>query len=253
MSETPFIEARPRKLDRLFWGRYFSLMLKRHFAHGYMFGEQHLLGAKSATDGIPTIVVSTHASWWDAAVAMSLAWGRHSLDMDGMMEYKQLTRYRFFSRLGIFSVVREDASSAMRSLRYGAGRIRDSNRMLWMYPQGELIHQDVARIECEPGIGILSHLVGTCRILPVAMRYELLREQRPACWVRFDEPLVIESGAPIRHVQAICSDALTNVRDSLRSDAMRERHDGYESFISGRLSMEKRFDALLGRRPYTER
>lgn len=253
MSETPFIEARPRKLDRLFWGQYFTLTLRRHFSRGYLAGEQHLLGASSATDGIPTVIVSTHASWWDAAVAMSLAWGRHSLDMDGMMEYRQLSRYRFFSRLGLFSVIREDAASAMKSLRYGASRIRGSNRMLWMYPQGELIHQDVDRIECEPGIGILAHLVGTCRILPVAMRYELLREQRPACWVRFAKPLVIDPGTPIRNAQALCCDALTQVRDSLRSDAMGERQDGYESFIKGRMSMEKRFDALLGRRPYTER
>ncbi|MFN6134794.1 MAG: hypothetical protein ACK475_00755, partial [Bacteroidota bacterium] len=84
-------------------------------------------------------------------------------------------------------------------------------------------------------------------------RYELLREQRPACWVRFAKPLVIDSGTPIRNAQALCCDALTQVRDSLRSDAMGERQDGYESFIKGRMSMEKRFDALLGRRPYTER
>ena len=250
MTETPFIEAQPRKLDRLFWGRYFALTLKRHFSRCYVAGEHYLQGAKHSTDRIPTIVISTHASWWDAAMAITLAFGRNRLDMDGMMEYKQLSRYRFFSKLGIFSVVREDASSAMQSLRYGASRIRNSNRILWMYPQGRLIHQDVDRIECEPGIGILTHLVGACRILPVAMRYELLREQRPIGWVRFAEPVTVGPGTPIRQVQATCSDALTTIRDSLRIDAMNEQHHSYETFVQGRMSMEKRFDALLGRQPY---
>ncbi|MBU3700361.1 MAG: hypothetical protein FGM33_10210 [Candidatus Kapabacteria bacterium] len=249
MTDKPFIEARPRALDRFFWGRYFNFTLRRHFSRGFIAGEEHLESVKDAVDGIPTIIVSTHGSWWDAAAAITIAFCRHSLDMDGMMEYRQLSRYRFFSRLGIFSVIREDAKSAMKSLRYAAGRIRGTNRILWMYPQGELIHQDVDRIDCEPGVGILTHLVGPCRILPVAMRYEMLREQRPACWVRFDKSLVIEPSTPIRHVQAICSEALTSVRDVLRADAMSERHEHYETFVRGPLSMEKRFDALLGRRP----
>lgn len=249
MSDQPFIPARPRALDRRFWGAYFSWTLRRHFSAGYIAGEHHLLQLRGNDDNVPTIVASTHASWWDAAVAMSLAFSRHRLDTDGMMEYRQLQRYRFFSRLGIFSVIREDPKSAISTLRYAASRLINTSRMLWMYPQGTLIHQDVPSIDCEPGIGILTRMVGRCRILPVAMRYELLREQRPVCWVRFGEPLAIEHETPIRTVQSICSGSLTDLRDELRVDAMSERHDPYERFITGQRSMEKRFDALLGRKP----
>ncbi|MBU3679854.1 MAG: hypothetical protein FGM32_09660 [Candidatus Kapabacteria bacterium] len=249
MSTQPFIPARPRTLDRRFWGAYFSWTLRRHFSAGYIAGEHHLVTLSRGSDNIPTIVASTHASWWDAAVAMSLAFSRHRLDTDGMMEYRQLHRYRFFSRLGMFSVIREDPNSAMKSLRYAGSRLSNSNRMLWMYPQGTLIHQDIESIHCEPGIGILTRMLGQCRILPVAMRYELLREQRPACWVRFGEPLDIDAGTPIRTVQGMISESLTVVRDTLRTDAMNESHTSYDRFITGRRSMEKRFDALLGRQP----
>lgn len=247
MSDQPFIPARPRALDRRFWGAYFSWTLRRHFSTGYIAGEHHLLQLNDNDDNVPTIVASTHASWWDAAVAMSLAFSRHRLDTDGMMEYRQLHRYRFFSRLGMFSVIREDPQSAMSTLRYAASRLTNTNRMLWMYPQGTLIHQDVATINCEPGIGILTRMLGRCRILPVAMRYELLREQRPVCWVRFGEPLDIVHGEPIRTVQTMCTVSLTALRDELRNDAMSEHHDPYDRFIAGRRSMEKRYDALLGR------
>lgn len=248
MSDAPFIPARPRSLDRRLWGAYFSWTLRRSFSAGYIANEHHLTTESIRSDNIPTIVASTHASWWDAAVAIAIAFDRHRIDTDGMMELRQLQRYRFFSRLGMFSVIREDAQSAMHSLRYAASRLSGTNRMLWMYPQGTLIHQDVDRVECEPGIGIISRLLGRCRILPVAMRYEMLREQRPACWVRFSEPLTIEPSHSIRDVQSACSDALTHLRNNLRSDAMSETHGSYQKLFTGRTSMEKRYDALLGRK-----
>jgi chlorobactene lauroyltransferase len=247
MSDAPFIPARPRALDRRFWGAYFSWTLRRSFSAGYIAEEHHLVSASHRQDQIPTIIASTHASWWDAAVAMSIAFGRHRLDTDGMMEHRQLERYRFFSRLGMFSVIREDPQSSIRSLRYAASRLRGTNRMLWMYPQGTLIHQDVDRIECEPGLGILARLLGHCRILPVAMRYELLREQRPAVWVRFGEPVEITPSASIRDVQTLCSSELTTLRDDVRRDAMAEKHGPYEPLFTGRLSMEKRYDSVLRR------
>ena len=249
MSSPPFIPARPRSLDRRFWGAYFSWTLRRHFSSGYIAGEHHLLDHTDRQDQIPTIIASTHASWWDAAVAMALAFSRHRLDTDGMMEYRQLNRYKFFSRVGMFSVVREDPKSALATLRYAASRLRSTNRFLWMYPQGTLVHQDAERIDCEPGIGILTRLIGECRILPVAMRYELLREQRPICWVRFGSGIHIRAETSIRDVQALCSAALEESRRQLRHDAIEERAEGYSTFLRGSLSMEKRYDAILGRKP----
>lgn len=248
MSDAPFIPARPRALDRRFWGAYFSWTLRRSFSVGYVADEHQLVSASQSRDGVPTIVASTHASWWDAALAMSIAFNRHRLDTDGMMEYRQLHRYRFFSRLGMFSVIREDAQSSVRSLRYAASRLNGTNRLLWMYPQGTLVHQDVDRIECEPGIGILTRLLGHCRILPVAMRYEMLREQRPAAWIRFGQPLDVTPSRSIREVQSQCSGVLTQLRNDLRRDAMSELHGPYERLFTGRMSMEKRYDAVMGRK-----
>ncbi|MBK9184389.1 MAG: hypothetical protein IPM83_15075 [Ignavibacteria bacterium] len=74
----------------------------------------------------PTIIVSTHGSWWDAVVTIVMSLRRYRLDADGMMEYRQLTKYRFFSRIGMFSVVREDPRSAVRSLHYAADRLRNT-------------------------------------------------------------------------------------------------------------------------------
>lgn len=168
-----------------------------------------------------------------------------NLDADGMMEYKQLTKYRFFSRIGMFSVIREDPRSAMESLTYAVSRLRATSRHLWMFPQGTLIHQDVP-VVAEPGIGILAKKLGDVRIVPVAMRYELLRTQHPHCWIRVGEPLTYtaDTTESIRSIVDDVSNALNSCASLLRSDAQAERHDDYRLFLSGRSSMDARFDAV---------
>jgi 1-acyl-sn-glycerol-3-phosphate acyltransferase len=164
-----------------------------------------------------------------------------------MMEYKQLRKYSFFSRIGMFSVVREEPASALYSLRYAASLLRNSTKSLWMFPQGELIHQDMPALSCEPGIGILASYVGACRIVPVAMRYEQLREQRPSVWVRIGTPIVMNGSEGVREITSLVAHSMMNVRDHLRLDAMQEDHSAYRTFLIGSMSMEKRFDKIMRR------
>lgn len=241
-----FIAANPDRFSKLFWRQYFLWSLRRHFNKGLVTGEEHIAAVKqsSASSQHPTIFACTHGSWWDAALTIELSLGQYQLEAYGMMEYKQLTKYRFFSRIGMFSVVREDSANALHALRYGSKLLMGTNHSLWMFPQGQLIHQDVDRIQCEPGIGILATYLRECRIIPVALRYELLRDQYPTCWVRFGEPMLFNGCEGVRAVTATTSDVLTMLRDTVRDDAMSENSSHYRTFFTGRRSVEKMLDAL---------
>jgi chlorobactene lauroyltransferase len=244
-----FVAARPSRLHKVFWRRYFARSLRRHFHSGFVAGEEHIIPEAFVGKGakLPTIFACTHASWWDAALTIELSLGQYQLEAYGMMEYKQLRKYSFFSRIGMFSVVREDPSSALYSLRYAASLLQNSTKSLWMFPQGELIHQDIPVIACEPGIGILSSYMRGCRIVPVAMRYEQLREQRPSVWVQFGLPIVVNGSEGVRNITSLVSQGLMDVRDKLRADAIREDHSAYRTFLHGSMSMEKRFDKFTRR------
>jgi 1-acyl-sn-glycerol-3-phosphate acyltransferase len=244
-----FVAARPSRLHKVFWRRYFARSLRRHFHSGFVAGEEHIIPEASVGKGaqLPTIFACTHASWWDAALTIELSLGQYKLDAYGMMEYKQLRKYSFFSRIGMFSVVREEPASALYSLRYAASLLRDSTKSLWMFPQGELIHQDMPTLSCEPGIGILASYVGACRIVPVAMRYEQLREQRPSVWVRIGSPFMVDGSKGVREITGQVSQNMMDVRDHLRLDAMQEDHSAYRTFLNGSMSMEKRFDKIMRR------
>ncbi|MCX6139536.1 MAG: lysophospholipid acyltransferase family protein, partial [Candidatus Kapabacteria bacterium] len=154
------------------------------------------------------------------------------LDADGMMEYKQLKKYRFFARIGMFSIVREDARSAIRSLDYAVSRLQGTNRFLWMFPQGTLIHQDLP-IVAEPGIGILVRKLGRVRILPLSIRYEMLRHKLPTCWARIGEPVILEwgSSSTAKDISESVADALTLVSSLNRIKAQNEDHSDYHNLF----------------------
>jgi chlorobactene lauroyltransferase len=227
----------------MFWGWYFHRSVQRTFSACLMANEQHINAHR--VERVPTIFACTHGSWWDAAMSIVLSLREFRLDADGMMEHRQLTKYWFFSRIGMFSVVREDPHSAMTSLTYAANRLRDTSRHLWMFPQGTLVHQDLP-VSAEPGIGILAKKLGNVRIVPIAMRYELLRTQYPTCWIRIGDPLVYDasSNSSIRSIVDDVSNALNDCSSILRGDARAERADAYRLFVRGRRSLDTTFDAV---------
>lgn len=248
------ITAAPSAIGQAFWGTWFRRMLRNHFHTGLMKGAEQVLpwtpkAQRRATE--PLILYATHGSWWDAALSIVLSIPVLGLRSYGMMEYKQLTRYRFFRQVGMFSVVREDPSSAMQSIRYAASLLADTGNSLWMFPQGTLVHQEERPIICEPGLGILARSIGTVWMCPVAYRYELLREQRGEVRVLFGTPhrVTWDQSHSIRAVTEECSERLTALADEVRRDALHEQRDDYAVFLRGPRSMEQRFDAILGRKP----
>ncbi len=247
MQSTDIITARPNALARAFWGRYFERSVRRSFHSVYVRGTAHLEPWKTRSIGEPLIVAATHASWWDAALAIVLSERWTGVESYGIMEYKQLVKYQFFRGIGMMSVVRDDPRSALRTLQHAADVLRGTSRVLWMFPQGTLIHQDQRPIVCDPGIGILANKLPAVWIAPVAMRYELLREQRPHGWITIGQPYRVEGGSP-RDVTSVVQEQITHQADQLRTAAMAEDARSFAELVRGRMSMEKRFDHLRRKR-----
>ena len=251
-TPSSFIPAAPNSVAQRFWGAWFKQTMRRHFHKGLMKGAEHVrpwTGDGRRRSSVPLILYATHGSWWDAALSIVLSVPVLDLRSYGMMEYKQLSRYRFFRQVGMFSVIREDPGSAMRSIRYATDVLRGTGNSLFMFPQGTLVNQERRPIECEPGIGILARALEDVWLCPVAYRYELLREQRGEVRVVFGTPHreTWSEGRSIRALVRECSDRLSNLADVAREDALNEQHEGYEVFLRGPISMEQRFDRLLGR------
>lgn len=197
---------------------------------------------------IPLIVYCSHGGWWDAGLAIALTNAHLGVESYGMMEEKQLKKYRFFAKIGMFSVHRSNPRSAVQSLHHAVNLLRNTSKVLWMFPQGELIHQEMRPIHAYSGIGNLVEMLGEAWCVPVSIRYDFLKEQQPEAWVSIGEPELLSSVSfsKKQDITEHISRRLTDLMDEVRDEIMHHRVQGYRTVIKGKTSVEKRWDAVRG-------
>lgn len=189
---------------------------------------------------LPLVLYANHSSWWDGLAAFQV--GRAcGLDHYVMMEEDQLRAYTLFRRLGAFSVVREDAREAARSVRYAAGLLRGTDRALWIFPQGRIVPNDARPLELFGGAAAVVRRAGGAYAAPVAFRYEFLHGFRPEAFARVGpvERAVAGSDSDQKHQTRQFAEALTRAVEALRADVLAEKFEGYEELVAPGRRREK--------------
>ncbi len=245
------IKAEHSPLWRKILTWYFSRSLRKTFYRCLLKGEKQLKDWRIDTHSeskIPLIVYCSHGGWWDAALAIVLTNGRLNVESYGMMEEKQLKKYRFFTKVGMFSVHRTKARSAIKSLKYASELLKESRKVLWMFPQGELVHQEIRPIQVYTGMANLVDMLDQAWCVPVAIRYDFIHEQQPEAWLSIGEPELMtkEAFSDKMALTEHFRKRLTNLMDEIREDIMLNQKTGYEIFLQGKTSVEKRWDAVRG-------
>src|SRR5213592_3367801 len=116
-------------------GIYNRNLLKRRFSS---FRVQNLRALNEVDKNVPLIIYANHSSWWDGLILFELL---KSDDFDSfvLMEERQLKQYKFFRRLGAFSIVRENTKSAIKRLNYAVEILTNGKgKTLLIFPQGEI-------------------------------------------------------------------------------------------------------------------
>lgn len=176
----------------------------------------------------PLLLYANHTSWWDGLVAFELS-RRAGLDAYWMMEERQLSRLRLFRRLGAFSVVREDAREAYRSIEYAAGLLNKGSAV-WIFPQGEIVPSGKRPLAFYPGAAAILEKAERSASVPLAIRYEFRGGFKPDIFVsigsvqRFEKDENAERKETTSRLEA----ALENELNKLAADLSAEQ---FESFI----------------------
>jgi 1-acyl-sn-glycerol-3-phosphate acyltransferase len=197
----------------------------------------------------PLIVYLNHPSWWDGYLAFLL--NRNVLHgrFQGyaMMEERQLRLYRFFSWSGAFSVHRQDARSALRSVAY-IGRLlaERRDRSLYIFPQGEIAPNDRRPLEIFSGLARIARQAGGATLWPVALRYEFRGEQRPEAFIRAGPLHRSAADADPRALTAEVGARLTAACDALRDEYNAGNLGDYQPLLRGRAGVNRVFDAARG-------
>jgi 1-acyl-sn-glycerol-3-phosphate acyltransferase len=129
---------------------------------------------------LPLLITPNHSTWWDGFFFYILnkrVWKRKG---HLMMLQEQLSKYRFFSRIGAFGIEPGLARKSYEALRYSADVLRDPTNALCIFPQGVLRYSGVRPLEFQRGIGYILKLYGgEVNLLPLGIRCEFLIDQRP--------------------------------------------------------------------------
>ena len=251
------IPADPSQTARRAGARYFRYRGRRRLAGIHAAGLEEMRRwdrrGSGPTADYPLVIVANHAGWWDALMPIMISLDTFDHDAYGVMEERQLVRFGFFRKLGMFSIDRENPRSALASLRYGADLLRDTNRVLWYFPQGEIVPNDRRPLEIQRGIGRLLEMIGRVTLLPVAFRYELMDNERPDAWIRVGPPTGLDLTSPAgtmsgSEIEELVRRGMTGTADRLREDVLERRTDEYRTILRGRRSIDEWWSDLRGNR-----
>jgi hypothetical protein len=161
---------------------YILRQFQNHF-HGLYF-----LGPVPAIDPtLPLLITTNHSTWWDGFFFYIL--NKKILKRKGylMMLEEQLSKYRFFSRIGAFGIEQGFARKSYEALRYSADVLRDPANALCIFPQGVLRYFGIRPLDFRRGVGhILKLHGGDVNLLPLGIRCEFLIDQRPEAFFMAD-------------------------------------------------------------------
>ena len=222
---------RPNKGGPLTWAldRYVSFKVRRAFRGLWIRGEL-------PADAGSLLLYANHPGFWDGFVANQLS---QSAGWDGycLMDERALSRYRFLSRLGAFSVRPGEPASALESLKVARELLRRPRATVAVFPEGVL--------RPGPGLGTLERGIevmaraAKARCLPVALRYAVFEHELPDILVEVGEP---HGPEPLAGFERRLT-ALVERVDQARSP------DGYRLLVRGRRSVAERWDSARGIAP----
>jgi 1-acyl-sn-glycerol-3-phosphate acyltransferase len=136
----------------------------------------------------PAIFIANHSSWWDGLLifqaAEKLLKGSHYM----LMAQEGMEKHRFFQKLGAFSVDKQRIRDVLITLHYARQLLEDKN-YVWLFPQGEIMHQDTRPFQFQSGVGYLLQQ-SDCPVVPVTLHYYFGEKKKPNASLHFGDPII---------------------------------------------------------------
>jgi chlorobactene lauroyltransferase len=216
------LEAKKSKWFQNIFSIYNRNLLRRRFNAFKINGINNL-------QNLPIVVYANHSSWWDGLVAFQLC-RKANVDIYAMMEEKQVLEYPFHRKIGAFSVVRENPRDAVKAINYAADLLKEK-RLVWIFPQGKIMPNDVRPIEFFNGVSRIVEKSGQCFTAPIAIRYEFFGDWKPEILVKIGEPQVIKKPINSKDLTKQFAENLTQTLDELKSDIVTNQLSDYKNII----------------------
>lgn len=191
-KDEKFRAAKPNKFWRWVADQFFYNMLEKRF---YSLKIKNSENYEKRNPEFANIIYAPHNNWWDGIVGYNLC--RRIFKTDIRMMIEELNRFPILARAGAFPVNKKSAQASMRALQYSVDELCDNTKSLWIFPQGIIRPPMYRPIEFQTGMAYIAKNVakkaGGVNLIPVAVNYPFLREDKPEVLCEVGEPLVLTS------------------------------------------------------------
>lgn len=203
--------------------------------------------------GVPVIFYCNHAYWWDGFWSQLCTEHYFRQNLFIIIERPQLEKHRFFTRVGAFSIDRNNARSAIQTLDYAAACLlgpSDRQNALWIFPQGLIEHVDKRPLVFFRGTArIADHVLnssGKLYLVSVVSRIEYLDEQKPELFLSFRQPDLMTradwKGQDV--LTSIMQEFTESHLDEVKMRVMERRLEGFETVVRGAESVNRRVEKM---------
>lgn len=231
------------KILSFFFYKYFGYSIWRNFYKVNIKGLNELKETIQRSDyqNVPLVFCVNHSNWWDAAL---VCWLTDYLKLNAycLMEEKQVREHKFFKRIGAIPIIREDPRQSIKTLNYAADLIRDSNKALWIFPQGEIISNEKLPLIFYNGVSYLIEKLKRVILISTHLEYRFTSEQRPEIYVNFFDKTVFENTVNINRKDfSACLVKKFEKEINIFKDLFLSKDlNDYKTILKGKISIDKR-------------
>lgn len=229
--------------------RYFYGMLENRFhAFRYKGAEKFYLQKKIDT---PIIMFAPHSNWWDGIVGYNICNRIYKKEIRLMVE--ELNRFPLIRRGGAFSVNKKSPQASMQALKYAVDAIGDMNNILYIFPQGIIKTPNYRPIVFQTGMTYIAEKAakkyGEVALMPVAVNYFFLRDNRPEVMVEFGDVIHLNGDDKVDRKEY--TNYLAKVLEDLCDKQMEEishcKLKGYDTLFERELKWYRKIEQRLKR------
>lgn len=183
------IQAQHRFWADFIFQPYLTRLFKRHFHTIQVLGD-----LPEVPNHLPLLLLPNHSTWWDGFFIYLLNKRIFRRTAYLMMLEAQLSKYKFFAKIGAYSIEPKHRQGIVESLEYTVELLKRGTPLISIFPQGELLPWHTRPLNYKRGVEwVLREYGKPVAILPAAIRTEFLGEKCPEVFFLFGDIKVCDS------------------------------------------------------------
>ncbi|MBM4159518.1 MAG: hypothetical protein FJ217_00310 [Ignavibacteria bacterium] len=194
---------------------------------------------------MPRLYIANHNTWWDGFFLYALNQRHLRDDIHLMMGEEQFQKFRFFRKLGVFSIRTDRIGDVKAAFEYSLRVLRQSHRSsLWIFPSGEMVPYG-SPVQYKDGFARIAALAQPLNVIPVATRIEYIDNQYPDVFILGGEPILCVD----QRAETIFKNGTRSLRELIQRLEHRISQRNFSDFrplLTGRSSVSDRYAKIKG-------